>query len=127
MINSEIGNKITYIKSCINKQGFITGFSVARLFNMTHESFHVNMCDYYTHHQTHSTEQPTIYRQDGTGFFWAMVSAFPYDITAMRADLGEPTYGFEPKHLLDLAAKFPEKIEIIDAIKQAFEEYESQK
>ena len=124
MNNTDMSAKIAYIKSCITRQGFITGFTIARLFDMKHELFHSQMCDYYAHHFGVSG-QPTIYRQDKNGFFLPTVSTFPYSIETMRVDLGDPTYGFELKHLSDLAAKFPQNSEIIENIRQAFEEYES--
>lgn len=103
----DMAHKVAYMKSCITRQGFISGFSVAKLFNVSHEEFHDKMCGYYRIYGNFN--QPTVYRQDKKGNYFAMESAFPYDITAMRADLGSPTFGFTSKHLVDLSIVYSGK------------------
>lgn len=109
---------VEYIKSRITPQRFIAGFDVARLFNMEHVVFHNRLYDYYRNNGN-PTNQPTIYRQDRDGYFLATSASFPYDITAMRVDLSEPTFGITSKHLLDLYLVFGEKREEIEILIQA--------
>ena len=110
MNNTDIKN------SWITQQGFITGVTIAHLFNMEHEVFHNRLYTYYHSLEGNRADEPTIYRQDGNGYYIAVPDSFPYDINAMRADLGTPTYGITSKHLLDLYVVFGEKREIIETL-----------
>lgn len=114
-------NKIAYMKSCLTSQGFVAGADIALLFNIDHATFHDKMYNYYNSLNGNYTNQPTMYRKEITktnGTYLPVSTSFPYDFNLMRADLGNPTYGFTSKNLIDLYNVFNEKSEEIEILTQ---------
>ncbi|MBQ3997808.1 MAG: hypothetical protein II644_00560 [Paludibacteraceae bacterium] len=95
---------INQLRNEQERNGFITGFTIARLLHLDHTRFHDRMYLFYSH----SNNSPIIYKQDLNSQKYVMaVNPFDNPLAAL-GNYGDPTYGFKANDVSALYKVYPQ-------------------
>ena len=103
-LNYEQVDIINQLRNEQERNGFISGFAIAKLLHIDHMLFHDRMYSFYIH----SNDGPKIYKQDiVSGKYVIAVNPFDNPLAAF-GNYSDPTYGFTAKDVGALYRIYPQ-------------------
>ncbi len=103
-LNHEQVDVINQLRNEQERNGFITGFTIAKLLHIDHMIFHDRMYSFYSH----SNDGPQIYKQDLVSHKYIIaVNPFDNPLVAL-GNYSAPTYGFTAKDISALYRVYPQ-------------------
>ncbi len=113
-------DQIESVAKQVTQQGFITGFTIARMLQEDHIYVHDKVYNYY---QKNKANEPIIYFMDpDTRQYVHIDTTYPNPQITIK-DYGYPTYGFMLNHTKDLYALYYNKKEVISIIERALQKW----
>jgi len=95
---------INQLRNEQERNGFITGFTIAKLLHIDHLLFHDKMYSFYSH----SNDGPKIYKQDLVSRKYVMAENPFNNPLAALGNYSDPTYGFTANNISALYKVYPQ-------------------